>query len=145
MGFVLSLSLNHPLTPCHGVTGQSAHRLGQGRACTIGDPQPAKVRMTHEAAALNLTYTALGAKEYPKEQMEVFVDGQVLIMNNYQSIEVMGSSRQGLKTKVMDTGLAEELRLFGLAIKGDQPWPNPLWQQIQAMEMAFSSEQKGQS
>ncbi len=77
--------------------------------------------------------------------MEVFVDGQVLFINNYQSVEVMGSSRQGLKTKVINKGLAEELRLFGLAIKGEQPWPNPLWQQIQAMKMAFTVERKGQS
>ncbi|MCF7811932.1 Gfo/Idh/MocA family oxidoreductase, partial [bacterium] len=85
-----------------------------------------------------LTYTALGSKDYPKEKMEVYVDGQVLVMDNYQNLEVFGSKHKGLKTKTMNKGLLEELQLFGMAIKGEHSWPNPLWQQFQAMEIAIN-------
>lgn len=88
-----------------------------------------------------LTYTALGATDYAKEKMEVYVDGQVLVMNDYESVDVFGSKEKGMKTKWIDKGHDEELRLFALAIKGKNPWPNPLWQQVQAMEMAFAVEE----
>lgn len=93
-----------------------------------------------DGSLATLTYTALGAKDYPKEKMEVYVDGQVLVMKDYKSVEVVGSRKKGVTTKVMDKGLEKELQLFALAIKGKAPWPNPLWQQLQAMEMAFEVE-----
>jgi len=97
--------------------------------------------VTFEDGSLaTLTYTALGCGDYPKEKMELYVDGQVLIMEDYRNVEVFGSKEKGIKTKVMDKGLEEELRLFGRAIKGEDTWPNPLWQQVQAMEIAFRLE-----
>ncbi|MCE5206927.1 MAG: bi-domain-containing oxidoreductase [Chloroflexi bacterium] len=94
-----------------------------------------------DGSLATLTYTALGTKDYPKEKMDVYVDGQVLVMDDYISVEVVGSRRKGMKAKVMDKGLEEELRLFAEAVKGDdKSWPNPLWQQIQAMEIALRVE-----
>ena len=94
-----------------------------------------------DGSLATLTYTALGTKAYPKEKMEVYVDGNVLVMNDYKSVDLYGSHVKGVKTKEMNKGLEEELRLFAKAIKGEAPWPNPLWQQIQAMEMAFRVEE----
>lgn len=90
-----------------------------------------------DGSIANLTYTALGAKEYPKEKMEVYVDGQVLVVDDYKSVEIFGSKEKGTKTKIADKGLEEELRLFAKAIKGEIDWPNPLWQQVQAMGVAL--------
>src|SRR5215468_7513519 len=36
-----------------------------------------------DGSVANLIYTALGSKEYPKEQMEVFSEGKVYVLNNY--------------------------------------------------------------
>lgn len=93
-----------------------------------------------DGSLATLTYTALGSNAYPKEKMEVYVDGRVLVMEDYKSFEVVGTKEKGVKTKMMDKGLEEELRLFAQAIKGEGQWPNPLWQQVQAMEMAFGVE-----
>ena len=41
------------------------------------------------------------------------------------------------KTKMTKKGLEEELRQFAKAIKGETQWPNPLWQQMQTMEISF--------
>jgi len=94
-----------------------------------------------EGSCATLTYTALGSTDYPKEKMEVYVDGQVLVMNDYQSVEVFGSGEKGMRTKWTDKGHDEELRLFAQSIKGEKPWPIPLWRQLQAMEMAFAVEE----
>lgn len=93
-----------------------------------------------DGSIATLIYTAMGSKEYPKEKMEVCVDGQVLAMDDYKSVEVFGSKEKGMKTHTMDKGLEEELRLFARSMKEEQTWPNPLWQQLQAMEIAFGAE-----
>jgi predicted dehydrogenase len=92
-----------------------------------------------DGSLATLTYTALGSRDYPKEKMEIYVDGQVIVMDDYKSVDVIGSRKKGTRTKSADKGLEEELRQFALAIQGSIPWPNPLWQQVQAMEMTFNA------
>lgn len=50
-----------------------------------------------------MTYTALGTNKYPKEQMEIYVDGKVLVMNDYKSLNIVGVKAKGIaQTKTMD-------------------------------------------
>ena len=92
-----------------------------------------------DGSVATLTYTALGTKEYPKEKMEIFTDGKIILMEDFKTVEIIGTGERGVKTRVMEKGLKEELRLFALAVKGENSWPSPLWQQMQAMEIAFAS------
>lgn len=97
--------------------------------------------MTFEDGSVaTLTYTALGSTEYPKEQMEVFVDGKVLVLNNYQRVAVFGAPALGAETKTIDKGQRQELELFGECIAEGGEWPNPLWQQLQATRIALQVE-----
>ncbi|OPX84850.1 MAG: 4-carboxy-2-hydroxymuconate-6-semialdehyde dehydrogenase [Pelotomaculum sp. PtaB.Bin104] len=94
--------------------------------------------MTFEDGSVaTLTYTALGTSEYPKEQMEVFVDGKVLVLNDFKRLNVVGAKVKGLESKSPDKGQKEELVEFARAIKQGSEWPIPLWQQIQATEIAL--------
>lgn len=56
-----------------------------------------------------LTYNALGSNKYPKEQMEVYVDGKVLVMNDYKSLNIVGAATKGIQSKTMDKGQKQEL------------------------------------
>lgn len=89
----------------------------------------------HDGSIASLTYTSLGSKEHPKEQMEVFMDGKVLAMNDYKSL-----SYPSIETKFAEKGQKEELIAFAKAIQEGTASPIPLWQQIQAMEIAFQVE-----
>ena len=93
-----------------------------------------------DGSVATLTYTAMGAKEYPKERMDLFVDGQVISLDDYLTLTVAGSRAPGLTLRRQDKGQAEELRAFGEAIRNGGPWLIPLWQQLQAMEIAFAVE-----
>lgn len=94
-----------------------------------------------DGSLATLTYTALGSKQYAKEMMEIYVDGQVIMMENYKSVVVIGTKENGMKTKIINKGLEEELLCFAKTLKGkNSSWPNPLWQQIQAMEIAYCVE-----
>jgi hypothetical protein len=85
----------------------------------------------NDGSIATLTYTSLGSKDHPKEQMEVFVDGKVLLLNDYKLPTSMKSEK----------GQKEELIAFAKALQ-DGIWPIPLWQQAQAMEIAFQVEEK---
>ena len=93
-----------------------------------------------DGSLATLTYTALGAKEYPKEQLEIFVDGKVLVLDDYRRLSIFGAKAKGLEIKMGDKGQKAELEAFMQAIQKGGDWPNPLWQQVQAMEIAFSVE-----
>ncbi|OAD22482.1 oxidoreductase domain-containing protein [Candidatus Thiomargarita nelsonii] len=74
--------------------------------------------------------------------MEVYVDGKVLVMNDYHKLDIVGVKAKGIQSKTMDKGQKQELEMFAQAIKQGGEWPIPLWQQVQAMEIAFEVEEK---
>lgn len=97
--------------------------------------------MTFEDGSVaTLTYTALGAKGYPKEKMELYCDGKVIILDDYRSLSIAGSKASGIETKAIDKGQIEELEAFAGVIRKGSIWPIPLWQQIQATEIALRIE-----
>jgi len=69
--------------------------------------------------------------------MEIYVDGKVLVMNDYQKLDIVGIKAKGLQSKTMDKGQKQELEMFAKVIKQGGEWAIPLWQQVQAMEIAF--------
>ena len=72
--------------------------------------------------------------------MEIFVDGKVLVMDNYKKLKVAGIKFKNMKLMAQQKGLKEELKEFGNAIKKSAEWPIPLWQQLQATEIALQVE-----
>jgi predicted dehydrogenase len=92
-----------------------------------------------DGSVCTLAYTALGAREYPKERMDLFVDGKVLALDDYRRLEVHGARVRGLETKLAQKGQKEELEAFARAVRGGE-WPIPLWQQVQATRMALEVE-----
>ncbi len=97
--------------------------------------------MTFEDGSVaTLTYTALGSKDFPKEQMEVFADGKVLHLDDYRKLTVTGARAKGVSTSTMEKGQKEELTALAQAIRQGGEWPIPLWQQVQATEIALAIE-----
>lgn len=92
-----------------------------------------------DGSLATLTYTALGTAEYPKELMEVYVDGKVLMLDDYKKLSAFGV-RLGHKNKGSDKGHLNELQVLAKSIQGQVEWPIPLWQQVQAPRIAFEIE-----
>lgn len=92
-----------------------------------------------DGSVCSLTYTALGNNQWPKEQMDVYCDGVVYALDDYKTLTVKG--REGLDWSGMqDKGHARELAALGEALASGGAWPIPLWQQVQATEIAFAVE-----
>jgi hypothetical protein len=93
-----------------------------------------------DGSVANLTYTALGSPQFPKEQLDIFVDGNVYTIDDFKSASGKGAGTAKLPTAASGKGHHEELVAFADAIKNGGPWPIPLWQQIEAMRIAFAVE-----
>lgn len=93
-----------------------------------------------DGSVATLTYTALGAADFPKEAMEIFVDGMVISLDDYRRLSVAGQRQKEMKSRSAEKGQKDELVAFARAIKGEIDWPIPLWQQVQATEISFEVE-----
>lgn len=94
-----------------------------------------------DGSICNLIYTALGSKDYLKEEMEIYFDGKIIKMNDYKNLVIYGLKKKGLETKTIEKGHLQELETFYKAIKeGNEAIP--LWQQVQATEISFEVEKQ---
>jgi predicted dehydrogenase/threonine dehydrogenase-like Zn-dependent dehydrogenase len=93
-----------------------------------------------DGSIATLTYTAMGSPEHPKEQLDLFVDGKVITLDDFQRLSIAGTQRKLLlKTNTPQKGQAEELRAFAAGVRAGR-WPIPLWQQLQATDIALQVE-----
>ncbi len=91
-----------------------------------------------DGSVATLAYTALGAREHPKERVEIYADGKVLTIDDYCRFAVAGARHRGIQLKHADKGHRAELLAFAHAVRQGGDWPIPLWQQVQATEIAIS-------
>ncbi len=93
-----------------------------------------------DGSVCTLVYTALGSDEYPKESLEVFVDGKVIVLSDYKRLEFHGSKDKAITSNLAEKGQFEELQTFAQAIKEGR-LPIPLDQIVQASEISFTVEE----
>ncbi len=95
-----------------------------------------------DGSVAKLTYTALGSPDFPKEQCEVYADGRIYSLDDFKRLTSTGGKGPSLATTTPDKGHREELIAFADAIRSGGAWPIPLWQQLEAMRMAFEVESR---
>jgi predicted dehydrogenase len=93
-----------------------------------------------DGSVCTLTYTALGAKSYPKEKLEVFSDGKVIVLEDYKSVKVHGSNQRGWSSTAMQKGQKEELEALAATLSKGENWPISLEDQLQATRVSFEVE-----
>jgi predicted dehydrogenase/threonine dehydrogenase-like Zn-dependent dehydrogenase len=95
-----------------------------------------------EGSICSLTYTALGNKSFPKESMQIFVDGKVISLDDYKTLAIFGSRRKGWRSVSQEKGQLEELRALADCLLRGKPWPIPLEQQIRTTRISFEVERQ---
>ena len=102
-----------------------------------------------DGSICNLIYTAMGTKDYPKEQMKIYFDEKIISLNDYKDLKVFGVKdfspfpiHHSLFTKTQDKGHLNEIQEFGKSIKSGSGYPIPLWQLIQATKISFEVEKQ---
>ncbi|MDE2376689.1 bi-domain-containing oxidoreductase [Bradyrhizobium sp.] len=94
-----------------------------------------------DGSLCTLTYTSLGSKEFPKERADIFVDGKVLVLDDYKRLTVTGA-KGGWKGMTMEKGQLEELVALADAFKAGGRWPISLAEQVSATRVSFAVEKQ---
>jgi predicted dehydrogenase/threonine dehydrogenase-like Zn-dependent dehydrogenase len=94
-----------------------------------------------DGSVCSLTYTALGDTSHAKERCEIFVDGQVIVLDDFKSVAVSGKRKPLWSSWTVDKGHIEEFRAFGDSLRQGS-WPITLQDQLQAMRIAFEVERQ---
>ena len=110
------------------LTGSQAFpiRGGDGR---LGDCVTMQLEFA-DGSMGTIHYLANGSKDFPKERIEVFAGGKVLVCNNFRSTREFGGKNK-FSTYGQDKGHAEELKQFLSAIQKGGAWPiswSELWE-----------------
>lgn len=90
------------------ITPQTEHILA-------GDNVSVTLRYADGSVA-TLLYTASGSSDFPKEYMELYTDGKVLVLDDYRALHVYGSAKKGWAASGQDKGHLEELRAFAMCV-----------------------------
>jgi predicted dehydrogenase/threonine dehydrogenase-like Zn-dependent dehydrogenase len=93
-----------------------------------------------DGSLCTLTYTALGAKEHPKERLEVYGDGIVLTLDNYRSLSASGRKTPLWVSRTVDKGHRQELEALAECLLRGAPWPISLEEQLRATRISFAVE-----
>ncbi|MBI5321083.1 bi-domain-containing oxidoreductase [Bradyrhizobium sp.] len=94
-----------------------------------------------DGSVCTLTYTSLGNKSFPKERADVFVDGKVIVLDDYKQLVVSGG-KGGWKSLTMEKGQIEELKALAEAFHQKGRWPISLADQISATRVSFAVERQ---
>lgn len=93
-----------------------------------------------DGSVCTLTYTAMGHRAYSKEKMELYWDGKVIALDDYKSLVITGGRYKGWSSPTAEKGHFEELEVLARCLRQGGEWPIPLWQQVQATEIALQVE-----
>jgi predicted dehydrogenase len=95
-----------------------------------------------DGSICTLTYSALGHSAHPKERMEVFANGNVLLLDDYKALSVVGTRYRGWRSRTAEKGHLEELQALGSCLLEGSTWPISLDEQLRAMRIAFAVEDR---
>jgi len=95
-----------------------------------------------DGSVCTLTYTALGCKEHAKEEMEIFVDGKVVSLIDFQSLRMVGAARGMWRAAEPQKGQLQELEALAECLRNGGDWPLDLEQQVAAMKVCFEVEKQ---
>lgn len=94
----------------------------------------------NDGSIATLTYTTRGSTNYPKELMHVYAGESVFVLNDFISLKSFGPAEILVDNNVANKGHTEIIKSFVAAVKDNNDWPIPLWQQVQATRMALKVE-----
>lgn len=129
---------------CDGAAATSVHAAAinpAGQQWCRNDNFVATIKYA-DGSVCSLTYTALGAKSHPKERMEIFSDGKVIVLDDYKSVEIQGGKHKGWTAQAFQKGQLQELEALADTLLRGKPWPIPLAEQIHATRIAFEVERQ---
>lgn len=104
-----------------------------------GPADTATVSLTFgDGSIATVNYFANGSKRYPKERVEVFSGGRVLVNDNFRSLKAYGwPGVRTLRLRKQDKGHAAGMAAFIAAVRSGGPAPIPLDEVLEVSEASL--------
>jgi predicted dehydrogenase/threonine dehydrogenase-like Zn-dependent dehydrogenase len=126
-----------------GVTGVSAHSIEPSSDQWARNDNFVATLGYAEGSVCTLTYTALGHRGHPKERLEIYADGKVVLLDDYKSFAARGDSRARWRSRRGPVkGHVEQLEALGESLLRGAPWPILLEDQLRATRISFEVERQ---
>lgn len=94
-----------------------------------------------DGSVCTLTYTALGDRSYAKERCEIYVDGQVIVIDDFKSVILSSRRKPVWSSWTIEKGHREELSAFADGLRAGS-WPITVHDQLMATRIAFEVERQ---
>jgi predicted dehydrogenase/threonine dehydrogenase-like Zn-dependent dehydrogenase len=121
--------------PAEGVTAMAVRSASP--ACLDEENFVATLRY-RDGSVCTLLYTALGARDFPKEAMEIYADGKVVALDDYRAMDLHGGKITAMRTAVQDKGHRAELEAFHRYATGQAAAPMSLEEMVEVTELSFT-------
>ena len=72
-----------------------------------------------DGSVASVIYTTIGNESFPKERIEIFVDGGVIAIDDFEELIVTGLDGKGEKLKRIEKGQFELINEYGKLLKGE--------------------------
>jgi predicted dehydrogenase/threonine dehydrogenase-like Zn-dependent dehydrogenase len=97
----------------------------------------------NDGSVCTLSYTALGHKDHPKEQLEIFAEGRVIVLDDYRRLVTSGGPRKGWRARRAPAkGHLEEFQALSDCLRRGGGWPISLEEQLRATRISFEVESR---
>lgn len=97
----------------------SAEMISSNNECIIDNNNFVGTIKYDDGSVASIIYNTIGNESYSKERIEIFCDGNVISINDFQEIEISGYKKKYKKLKKIDKGHFEIIDQFGKIILGD--------------------------
>lgn len=106
---------------------------------TNGPHDSASISLRFEDGSIaNVNYFANGSKRYPKERVEVFSGGRVLVNDNFRTMRAYGwPGVRTLRLRSQDKGHRAGMKAFLDAVRGNGPAPIPVGEILEVSEASL--------
>ena len=94
-----------------------------------------------DGSLCNLIYSSLGTNIFPKESAQIFVDGKILILEDYKKLKILENGKT-YTSSFKGKGHLEELKRFSDAITVGHEWPISWAEQYHSSQIAFEVEKQ---
>ena len=88
-----------------------------------------------------ISYFSNGSKELAKEYLEIFTNGQSIVINDFKTMSIYGKSIKSSNLSNQDKGHKEEVKQFLDAIRNGKACPIPFDETYNAMLATFKVEE----
>jgi predicted dehydrogenase/threonine dehydrogenase-like Zn-dependent dehydrogenase len=96
-----------------GLKEISAEMISSNDQSVVDSNNIISILKYEDGSVASLVYTTIGNASYPKERIEMFVDGSVITIDDFKDLILEGLDTKGMKSKNMEKGQFELIDEFG--------------------------------